>query len=412
MKRTILFFALFTLGLVSTAQTLNTEQWIHDLDYLNGKIQRQFDSFTPGVKEQFQSAIEQIKSGIDEMESHEVTCEIMRALAMLKDGHTELNIGHRNVGFHRMPLLLYFFEGNLRVIAAHEEYEDLLGAKIIGIGNSTFDEVFEMLTKRMSADNAIEYLHAGPGYLILTELLECMGVSDDPIAASISFELTGGETRKVSFQGLEVKEYQEGTWKFVTTGEQPLYLSNGKESYWFKWLPDEQIMYVQINRLNNQKGAPSIKKFSTNLFKEIDKRKPAKVIFDVRKNNGGNYHLSRPIVNGIKNRDWLNQQGKVWFITGRRTFSAASTMGIFLKKETETILIGEPGRTHPNLADNNEYMNLPNSDYLIEYTTKIKKHWPERPELTMIPVDVEILPDFESYKIGKDKVMEYLIQND
>ncbi len=101
--------------------------------------------------------------------------------------------------------------------------------------------------------------------------------------------------------------------------------------------------------------------------------------------------------------------GKVWAITGRRTFSAASTTCVFLKQETEAQLIGEVGRTHPNWADNNEYMNLPNSDFLIEYTTKVKVHWPEQPSLDHVPVDVEIVPTFEGYSNGKDLVMEYLL---
>ena len=412
MKRTFIFYALFALGLVSTAQTLDDEQRIEDLDYLNNKIQRQFNSFTPEVKGRFEAEIEKIKSNVPNMKPHEFPCEIMRALSMLKDGHTELNIGHWKVGFSRVPLSLYFFEGDLQVVAAHEQYADLIGAKITAISETPIEEVFEKLKKRMSADNEMEYLHAGPGYLVLTELLECMDITQDPQAADISFELIDGTKRKISFDGVDAQTYQDGPWKFALTGDLPLYQSNRKDYYWYQWLAEDQTMYVHIRRMNNQKGAPSIKKFSAALFDEIDEKQPSKLIIDVRNNNGGNYNLSRPIVDGIKKRAWLNKSGSIWAITGRRTFSAASTMCIFLKNETETILIGETGRTHPNLADNNEYMNLPHSDYLIEYTTRIEKHWPERPELDRIPVDVEILPDFESYRKGKDKVLHYILSQE
>ncbi len=411
MKRTLCFVVLFAFAFVNSAQTLTSDDWIKDLNYLNSKIQKQFNSFVPGIKSKFQSEIDALKRIAPNLEPHEIPCEIMRVLATLQDGHTELNIGHQKVGFHRMPVLVYYFEDELRVIAAHEDYSELLGARVKTIGETPIEEIFETLKMRMSADNEMEYLHAGPGYLILTELMACMGYSDDPLEVNASFELISDEIKNYTFKGLTSKEYQDGPWEFVTKNERPLYRSNTKDWYWYKWLPNEETMYVSMSRMNNQKGAQSIKKFTSVLFKEIDLLKPSKLIIDVRRNNGGNYGLTRPIVDAIKDRAWLNQKQKLWMITGRRTFSAASTMAIFLKKETETILIGEPGRTHPNLADNNEYMNLPNSDYLIEYTTRIKQHWPERPELTLIPVDVEILPDFDSYQEGRDPVMEYILNN-
>ena len=170
-------------------------------------------------------------------------------------------------------------------------------------------------------------------------------------------------------------------------------------------------MYFNFSRVNNQKGKPSIKKFTRELFKEIDEVRPKKLVIDFRLNNGGNYNLSRPLVEAIKSRSWLNQKGKIWVITGRRTFSASSVASIFLMQETEAQLAGEPGRTHPNWADNNEYMTLPNSRFLVEYTTKIKAHWPEKPNLDHIPVDVSIPPTFNAYSKGKDPVMEYILNN-
>ena len=98
-------------------------------------------------------------------------------------------------------------------------------------------------------------------------------------------------------------------------------------------------------------------------------------------------------------------------ITSRRTFSAASTMCIFLKQGTNAQIIGETGRTHPNWADNNEYMSLPNSDFLIEYTTKIKVHWPEHPDYDRVPVDIKVPLTFEAYAKGVDPVMEYILKN-
>jgi len=261
----------------------------------------------------------------------------------------------------------------------------------------------------------MEYLHAGPGYLILTELLAFLDITSKPYQTTFRIELPNGNTVNKTFEGLDYNSYNNGSWVTyyqIKEIELPLYLTQRQSQYWYKYLPDSKIMYFNFSRVNNQKGKPSIKKFISKLFDKIDELKPEKLVIDFRLNNGGNYNLSRPLVSSIKSRSWLNQEGKVWAITGRRTFSAASVACIFLKQETEAQIIGEVGRTHPNWADNNEYMNLPNSDFLIEYTTKIKAHWPEQPDLDHVPVDIEILPNFDSYSQGMDNVMEYIINKD
>jgi hypothetical protein len=337
----------------------------------------------------------------------------MRLLAGLGDGHTELNIGQQSVGFHRMPLSLYFFEQKLYITAAHDAHADLVGGVITHINHVPTDKAFKALQGSMSRDNEMEYLHAGPGYLIITELLHCLGITSGPSEAGLTIVINDEKIIERKFQGLAVNDYSNGPWvdfRSLNNLETPLYLTQPNARYWHQYLPEHKTMYFNFSRVNNQKGKPSIKKFVSALFKEIDEKKPEKLIIDFRLNNGGNYNLSRPLIEAIKSRDWLNQKGSVWAISGRRTFSAASIACLFLLQETNTTLVGEPGRTHPNQADNNEYMNLPNSGFLIEYTTKIKKHWPDQPDADRVPVDIVLPPTFEGYSKGIDGVLEYILK--
>ncbi len=418
MKKLKLLSLLFLVLLQGYGQrrgpAMTSELWAKDIEYLNKKIQKEFESFIPGIKDNFDKEVATLKKHLPTLENYEVACEIQRILSTLQDGHTELNIGHQTVGFHRVPLSLYFFEDELYVLAAHKEFEELVGSKVVGIGDLTIDQAYSLLKKNMSRDNDMEYVHAAPGYIILTELLACLGISPSSEEATFHIELPDGKTKSKIFKGLDPETYQQGEWATIydlNKIEAPMYLSQRRSSYWFKYLPQQKTMYFNFTRVNNQKGKPSIKKVIGQLFDEIDELKPEKLVIDFRLNNGGNYHLSQPLINAIKARSWLNQKGKVWAITGRRTFSAASTACIFLKQETQTLLIGEVGRTHPNWADNYEYMALPNSRFLIEYTTKIKVHWPEEPNLDHIPVDIEIPPTFSGYSAGRDLVMEYILNN-
>ncbi len=416
MKKQLIFILLLATGTANAQKPyseMTAQDWAKDINYLNSKMQRQFNSYVPGIKEEFNTSAKDLISNLPSLKNYQVPCEIMRILSTLQDGHTELNIGHNTVGFHRVPLSLYIFDGDFRVVAAHEKYSDIIGNKVVSIGNQPIQEAFDKLKSQMSHDNDMEFLHAGPGYIILTELLSCLDVTSNPLAATFEFEQEDGSVIRKEFTGVTAQDYSQGPWVTYRSKhnlETPLYLSNTSESYWYRYIPESKVMYFHFSRVNNQKGKPSIKKFSKELFAEIDRVQPEKLIIDFRLNNGGNYHLSDPILAGIKSREWLNQKGKVWAITGRRTFSAASSTCIFLKQQTATTIIGEAGRTHPNKSNNNEYMTLPTSGFLIEYTTRLRKKWPERPDLDRIPPDIEILPDFASYKLGKDKVLDYLLK--
>lgn len=408
---TLLLLALFNLN--AFAQTgITHEKWTEDIDYLNNKIQKTFQSFIPGIKDEFQTEINVLKSNLPQLKDHEIKIELMGILSHLKDGHTELNVAQKEAGFHRLPFVLYFFNGELRVIKAHENYKEYLGSIVVRLGNGSTTEVFEKLKRIQSHDNEMEFLHSGTGYLTLTEILAYLGYSPSPTISEITLEKSDGQQQTILLEGLGYDEYLKGPWVGLLSEnkvESPLYLRNQSKQYWYEYIPEKKTMYFHFSRVNDQRGELSLKKFTKSLFAEVDKNRPDLFVIDLRDNNGGNYHKSEPLIKAIKARPWLNQKGRVWAITGRTTFSAASVTTIFLRKETNTQLIGEPGRTDPNLSDNIEYMQLPNSRLTIEYTTKIKKHWPEL-TTNYIPVDVEINQTFDEYQQGIDPVLLYLFK--
>jgi hypothetical protein len=404
------FTFLFAVCLGQAPATMTKTSWMEDIDYLNRKIQKTFQSFIPNIKEGFNQEINALKARLPELQEHEIKIELMRTLSGLKDGHTELNVGQENAGFHRLPVVLYFFGEGLYIINAHEKYRELLGARVLKLGQADVNDAFAQLKTILSHDNEMEFLHAGPGYLKLTEVMKYLGVFDSLTAGSITVEKIDGNVETLTLEGLSWDDYGKGPWLGLlheNKVDAPLYLQQQQKNYWYEYLEDKSTMYFHFRRVNNQQGEPSVKKFIHEMFDVIDEKRPDKLVIDLRNNNGGNYHRSEPLIEAIRARPWLNHVGKVWVITGRTTFSAASVTSIFLRQQTNAQLIGEPGRTDPNLSDNVEYMELPNSRLTIEYTTRIKKHWPEL-TTNYIPVDIEIEHTFEQYQKGIDPVMEYL----
>ncbi|MBT8229457.1 MAG: hypothetical protein KJO50_04305 [Bacteroidia bacterium] len=397
----------------SNIDHMTAELWAEDIDYVNKKINKEFDSFDPSIKDVFSKNAEGLKSELPQLSNEEIAIKMGWLLASLKDGHTEMNVLQSGANLDRLPVALYFFEDGLYIFAAHESYQDLIGMRVMKMGTLAISDSIERLKSVMTYDNDYEILHAGPRFLVVPDILKYLGAIESTSEATLTLVDNSGQEIEKKVQSVTQNTYGDGPWKTYNdlNGISPLLRDkNNDRNYWYEYLKDQNTIYLCLNRMNNQKGQASIKKTVSKLFEDIDQIKPQKLVIDIRRNTGGNYNLSRPLIEEIKDRNWLNQDGKIFVLNGRTTFSAAMVTSIFLKRETAAILVGEPSRGHPNKCDNNEYMTLPNSGLSIEYTTKVEKHWPELGDATFVPIDVEIPHRFSDYKDGKDGTLEYVLQ--
>ena len=209
------------------------------------------------------------------------------------------------------------------------------------------------------------------------------------------------------------EQYSQSKWltaREVFGNQTPLYLENLTKFYWAKYLSASKTYYFNYLKVANQKGEKSIKQFVKAMFKEIDLVKPEKLVIDLRLNRGGNYHLSAPLVKAIKARPWLNVTGKVYVVTRRTTFSAATVTAIQLKQQTTALLVGEPSRGKPNGADNYEVFFLPHSNIKVGYTNRLKDHMPEIGDSPTLPVDIAVENTIEDIKQGEDRILKRIIQ--
>lgn len=387
--------------------------WEEDIEYVEKKIQKEFASFDQSIKETFSQNANSLKKELSSLNNQQVAIKMGQLLASLKDGHTELSILQRTANMDRLPLLLYYFEDGLYIVASHDAYKDLIGKKVVQIGTMPVSESVERLKEVMTYDNEYEILHAGPSFLMLPDVLKYLGAveSTSEVPLIVMDDTEVNSTKNII--PVNVETYNNGTWQSyfgMNDIATMLYKKHLDKNYWYEYLEDKKTMYFYLGRVNNQKGQTSLKKVISQLFDAIDKVQAEKLVIDVRKNSGGNYNKSRPLIDAIKDRPSLNKLGKIFVVNGRTTFSAAMVATIFLKTETNAIVVGEPSRGHPNKCDNNEYMSLPNSGLNIEYTTKVKEHWSELGDANHVPVDVIIPPTFAAYKMGEDAVLNYIVK--
>ena len=419
MKKLIIL-SLLVVGYPSRAQQqipiadMKPENWLHDLDFLNSRIQKHFTSFNPDVKELFNSKLEALKGQLDQYSNNEITFKIMQLMAGLGDGHTELQIFGEDVGFKRLPISTYYFDDGLFLTGGHEFLRPHIGSEITHIGGIPTSDLLNRLAKLIAHDNEYELRHSITSYLILPTAMRFMGLTDNDNSASFKLKDGNGRVSMMTIESMKISEYQKGPWvryRNINNVKPPLYLRPSEESHWYEYLPEHNTMYFYYGTVSNQKGKPRISQVVKSLFAQMDKIKPDKLVIDMRRNTGGNYNNSRSLIREIQNRDWLNQEGKIYAVSGRRTFSAATVTSIWLKTKTNALLIGEPSRGHPNKTDNVEHFKLPYSRLRIEYTTRIRKHWPGLGDADQVPLDISIPVLFSNYAKGYDPVVQYIIQN-
>ncbi len=148
MKRTcflilsLLMITAFAQNNVSQRPKTETEEWREDLSYMAEQMPRRHkDLFHTMSREQFDVAVIRLYDRIPSLQRHQIIVELARIVAMVEDGHTNLRLAHDpEVRFHTLPVNLYFFKDELFIRTANREYTELVGARIVRIGNVPVSE--------------------------------------------------------------------------------------------------------------------------------------------------------------------------------------------------------------------------------------------------------------------------------
>ena len=140
----------------------------------------------------------------------------------------------------------------------------------------------------------------------------------------------------------------------------PLSRKNPYKRFWFEYIEDRKMLYVQLNNVLNDKDK-TLAQFFQEVFDFANKKELDKFVLDIRYNGGGNNTLIRPIIRGLIKLDNIDRKGNLFVIIGRRTFSAAQNLTNELENWTKATFVGEPTASHVNLYGDARRFELPNS---------------------------------------------------
>ena len=379
----LIYFTCFFLSSILYAQNQKADTWKQDLDYLVQRIEimhpnpyAQFD------KEEFNQLKEKLHNKIPDLDDVDIVLSISELITSLQDGHTRWAFENSDPQwlqqtFHVLPIIQYAFKDGIYIMAGLQQYQSLVGSKVLQIGKISIAEVTSELGKMWSHDN----LSGGKKFLYYTlsmaEMLKRAGAVED--VSKVEMVLQTKQDKKVTVQlptvdFFSMAQFFASSWypqagnglvtmNQVEQSPLPLWLKKPGEKFWFEYIPEDKTMFLQINSLNfphgNGQERSPFGKLCYKFFESFDQSGAEKLVIDIRTNTGGN-HVELPLLEGIMARPQLNKPDRLFLITGRVTFSAALHLTTILRRYTNITLIGEPPSGRPNHYGASRAFKLPN----------------------------------------------------
>ena len=418
MKFNVTLLLLFTISILNAqVSSKEAKKWRADLQDLKQQLtERHVNLFHTVSKDTFELAVTHLDEKIPTLNQAQILVRFAQLVAMIGDGHTSFYPGNQKKKWFRFyPIKLWTFSDGIYVIATAKEQKDLLGKRLIQIDNTPIQDAVSSICSTIGADNDMEYTYAVPFELPRLELLHALGIAKSSDHAEFVFE---GDVR-TTFLAIDLKEWQAVEWVCANSlyeGASPpsmrvdfLFATNltlkhvkNKEYYWFEYLKEEQALYFQYNVCWDQNNRPTFSEVTKELFQFMDNNPVERLIIDVRQNSGGEPNTAQSLINGLAKRTKFTEEGRLFVLVGRRTYSAALTNAVHLRSQANARIVGEHSRGKPNCPSEGRDIDLKNTKILVSVSTQFVERDPTLGEADYLPVDVKVAHTFKSFQAAQD----------
>jgi hypothetical protein len=392
--------------------------WREDLAFLRTEMPaRHANLFHAMTRAQFDSALAAIDARLPALSRAQTIVELARLTAMVGDGHSNVSAWRDTaIHFRELPIALYRFEDGLYVRAATEAWTSLVGARVLEVGAVSADSALALVAPLVGHDNAMGVRAWAPVYLTIPEALYAVGIAPDPERVRLVVEREGTR-RTVTLAPLGPLPMRTGEtdrswmardgWVDARGRQQPLWLSNAANTYWYRPLPEARALYCQINAIQ-QKTGDSLATFMRRAIAAADSIDAGKFVIDVRLNGGGNGDWNRAIFLPLVNSRY-DADGRLYVITGRRTWSAAQMLISEMEKYTHATFAGEPSASRGNHYGDSRRIVLPNSKVTVRVSTLWWQYGDPRDDRPWIEPSIPAPLTFADYRAGRDPALEAVL---
>jgi hypothetical protein len=402
-RRTLLSAALFGMGRLvlppsvfaraKISGTAREKQWRQDLQILAQELPQRAKPLQDAHKKHaFLSRLEHMDKSVGSRTDNQILVSIMQSLALIGDSHTKPALGSFLLPSY--PINLYWFKEGLYVTSAGDQCPELLGARLLKIGDTPVEHVLRLLKTLIGHENEWVFKSLVQYLIISAKILNGGGFASDPVQASFEFHLQDGSHRRSTLSA--------GTdmGNSTSLSSRLLRWSQPEKNYWFQPLPGSEAIYFGYSACWEMPGLP-FAAFQRQLLDAITVTRCRRLIIDLRNNGGGSSAILDPLIASLVEKKFPTGPLPVFVLIGRGTQSSAAMNAIELKQKAAAVLVGEPSGAKPNHYGELNELELPNSHLRIQYSTTYFHLWPVDSDRSLYP-DIRVTETWKDFNAGRD----------
>uniref|UniRef100_A0A832I046 Tail specific protease domain-containing protein n=1 Tax=Eiseniibacteriota bacterium TaxID=2212470 RepID=A0A832I046_UNCEI len=389
------------------ADSARVARWREDLRALRDSLPaRHVDLFWRTPRARFEAVLDSLE-GILHVTPDPLIVAGLTLAAAIADAHTGVEWNGDMPGFQDLPLFLQPFEEGWFVAAADSTHARLLGARLLAVDGTPVAEALARLRPFVPHENDAWFEDQAPLALASSALLAAAGVARDAAAATWTFEDSLGARFEARIAPLPAGRRRVWRTYLQAAGVPPVAASQRQhENYWARWMPESRTLFVRYNRCADVDTFP-FRAFAESLLALADSARAERLVVDLRRNGGGNSTVIRPLIQGVRERRWLNRRGRLFVLIGRRTFSSAMMNALEFRARTRALLVGTPTGGRPNSHGEVRRFTLPHSRLDVTYSTRFWKL--TRRDDPWVEPDVTVPVRWADYRIGRDAALEAVL---
>ena len=381
--------------------------WRSDLEALVPAMDRIHPDLTHATpRAALDGAVADLVATIPDATDEELLDGVLRIVAMVSadgcDAHTGAFVwGTGTYPVESLPLRLWLFGDEVVVVAALPPFEALVGSRIDSIDGHPIADVVASVTPLIPKDNEQTIRLLLPRYLLMPEVLRGLGLAD---RGDVMFGLTdqAGATSTIDVAPIPMASYNDWAGPYglhLPADPEVQYLSRIDEALWWTTEPDGETLYVQHNRVDRLPSATLVE-----LRAALHGPGIARVVLDLRHSFGGEVSAMDPMI-GLLEDPAVDQPGKLFVITGRNTFSAASLLVARLDTHTEATIVGEPMGGCPTAYGNSSDVTLPFSGIVVSVAGMLEIGVSADDERKTIEPDIPVELTLGEWASGSDPAL-------
>jgi len=377
--------------------------WNAGLDvFQSGLKAKHINAFTRLSEEEFDLAIAALSSNVETLTDAQILLEMMRLTRKIGDGHTAVHF-QNDTELLRLPIEIYDFDGDWRIVGVHENFSNLLGSQVTHIGGHSVQEVLKRLSDVVQfVENKNSLRRRVTQYLIYPELLHALDIIEQPDVVSFTLTTDGQEqVLKLSASKVvtNLVEYQFSR-PLVNKIEDA-----GMDGLWFGAIENSNTMYIKFS---DYPTFEQMDVFGRKLLGYANTNSTKNLIIDLRGNWGGDFYVGLWLsyyLNLADSIDWLNG---VYVLVDNNTFSAATINAVQYKQLLNAKVVGESTGSNPFGYQDMGTFELPHSNVMISYSKRLFRL--EAGATTGLIPDQERKREWESFCAGEDNVLASVLE--